>query len=107
MIGNDFSLIAMLQKCAQTCDECAAACLKEEEVAKLTECICHNILCATICRAMATALNYGFFKEKLAGLCSEICIECAGVCNLHNHHEHCRECAAICMECAKACKQAA
>ena len=41
-------------ECAQTCTSCADACLAEEMVAQLRQCIRLNLDCADVCAAMAT-----------------------------------------------------
>ena len=44
-------------ECAQTCTACADACLAEDMVSELTQCIRFNLDCADICAATGRVLS--------------------------------------------------
>ena len=98
--------------CAQTCTSCADACLAEEMVAQLKQCIRLNLDCADVCLATATLANRrtGSNEEvirKMLDACITACRLCGEECSRHaSHHEHCRLCAGECKRCAAACQSA-
>jgi hypothetical protein len=98
--------------CAQTCSSCADACLAEEMVAQLRQCIRLNLDCADLCAAVAavgsrrTGSNEQVIK-KLLDACVTACGLCGEECERHaGRHEHCRVCAGSCRTCATACQSA-
>ena len=98
--------------CAQTCTSCADACLAEEMVADLRQCIRLNLDCAEICAATGAMASRrtGTNETVLAAAikaCAEACNRCAEECAMHaEKHEHCRICAESCRRCAAACDEA-
>lgn len=101
MKNND--LITDLYNCVAHCNYCAAACLGEENVEKMTSCINTDQICASICNATAQLLTYGYKDvRKMIQQCHEICQECAKECEQHKH-DHCQKCAETCRKCAEAC----
>jgi hypothetical protein len=98
--------------CAQTCTSCADACLAEDTVAQLRQCIRLNLDCADVCAATATLGNRrtGSDEEvirKMLDACITACRRCGDECERHGrHHDHCRVCAESCRECEAACQQA-
>lgn len=95
--------------CSQTCTACADACLAEEMVANLRDCIRTDLDCADICATTASVLsrqtgsNLTVVKELLKA-CRTACQVCAEDCEEHaDMHEHCRVCAEACRRCEKAC----
>lgn len=95
--------------CAQTCTACADACLAEDSVADLRDCIRTDLDCADICATTAAVLsrragsNIEVVKELLKA-CRAACIACAEDCESHaDRHEHCKLCAEACRRCEKAC----
>ena len=98
--------------CAQTCTSCADACLAEEMVAELRQCIRFNLDCADVCLATATLANRrtGSDEEvirKMLDACITICRLCGDECERHgSKHEHCRICAESCRRCERACQEA-
>lgn len=99
--------------CAQTCTSCADACLAEEMVAQLRQCIRLNEDCADICTAAArlgtrrTGSNEAVIRQVLEA-CVTACGACAAECERHaSQHEHCRVCAEACRWCENACRTAA
>lgn len=99
-------------ECAQTCTSCADACLAEEMVAQLRQCIRLNLDCADICAVTATLGNRrtGSDEEvirKMLDACVTVCRLCAEECARHaSKHEHCRICADSCRRCEMACQKA-
>ncbi|WP_040796925.1 four-helix bundle copper-binding protein [Nocardia higoensis] len=105
-------LIACLEacrKCAQVCALCADACLSEETVADLRECIRTDLDCVDICTATAAVLTRrgadAALSRSLLEACAVACETCGHECDQHaGHHEHCRICAEACHRCAVACR---
>jgi hypothetical protein len=98
--------------CAQTCTSCADACLAEEMVAELRQCIRLNLDCADVCAATATIATRrtGSNEEairKMLDACIAACRLCGAECERHaKQHEHCRICAESCRRCEQACQAA-
>jgi hypothetical protein len=98
--------------CAQACTSCADACLAEDMVAELRQCIRLNLDCADVCDAFATlgSRRTGSNEEvirKLLDACITACGLCGAECQRHaSKHEHCRVCAESCRRCEAACQSA-
>ena len=98
--------------CAQTCTSCADACLAEDMVDRLRQCIRLNLDCADVCDTTAAVATRrtGSNEEvirKMLDVCATACRLCATECERHaGQHEHCRICARSCRECEHACQQA-
>jgi len=98
--------------CAQTCTSCADACLAEEMVAELRQCIRLNLDCADVCDAVATlgSRRTGSNEQvirKMLDACIAACRACGEECQRHaGMHEHCRVCAESCRHCEAACQGA-
>jgi hypothetical protein len=92
-----------LMDCAMACENCATACLNEDNVKSLTACIILDRDCADICTLAARLLkrNSSIARQYLL-LCEEICRMCADECSKHEH-DHCKQCAEACLACAEAC----
>lgn len=95
--------------CVQACTSCADACLAEEEVAELRNCIRTDLDCADICATTASVLsrrtgnNLTVVKAQLEA-CRVACATCAEECEHHaGMHDHCRICAEACRRCEQAC----
>ena len=111
---ND-SLIRCIEECydcAQTCTVCADACLGEEMVQHLKQCIRLNLDCADVCAATGsiasrrTGSNEELIRRMLEA-CGQACAACAVECERHAEmHEHCRICAEACRRCEQACREA-
>ncbi len=94
---------------AQTCLDCADACLGEEDVQDLIRCIRFNQDCADICAATGqiasrqTEPSADILSAQLQA-CITACKVCGEECNRHaSKHEHCRICAESCSRCGSAC----
>jgi hypothetical protein len=98
--------------CSQVCASCADACLGEEMVAELVQCIRLNMDCGDVCLTtglIATRRSGGDVPLIRAQLeaCRLACNRCAAECERHaEKHEHCRICAEACHECEEACRLA-
>lgn len=112
---NDVLIRAVehMLECAQICQSCADACLAEDMVAELRQCIRLNLDCSDVCEATArlaarrTGSNEQTIIEML-GVCERVCALCAAECQQHaEQHEHCRICAETCRRCEAACREAA
>jgi len=99
------SLIQTLTQCAKYCDLCAAACLGEEDLSSVRNCINTDLACSAACKNSSQLLIWenNFVKTSLH-LCAEICADCASECEKH-HHEHCKLCARVCREAAAQCME--
>jgi hypothetical protein len=98
--------------CALTCLSCADACLAEEGVERLRQCIRFNLDCADVCDATGkvalrrTGSNEEVIRRMLAA-CETSCRLCAEECERHaGMHDHCRVCAEACRRCEQACRTA-
>ena len=97
-------LIRTLYDCAAHCNHCADACLDEEDVKMMKECIRLDRICAATCIAAAQALSVNSGEmAPLIKACSEICRQCGEECARHEA-EHCKKCAEACKKCAEACR---
>lgn len=98
--------------CAQACTACADACLGEEMLAELRQCIRLNLDCADICVAtgmLGTRHTGSDDKviELMLSACAEACRSCGDECARHaGRHDHCRICADVCRSCERACLDA-
>lgn len=102
------SLIATLYDCSTACNHCSTACLEEENLGMMKDCIRIDMDCAAICSLVASFLSRNSPHGKhLLKECAEICRLCAIECGKHQHMQHCADCAAACRKCEEACKAAA
>lgn len=100
------SLITALLNCATECHHCATACLDEQDVKMLSNCIKLDIDCAAICSLTAGFMARGSaHANHILAECAEICNACAEECEKHLHMQHCKDCAEACRKCAEACTQ--
>jgi len=98
--------------CAQTCLACADACLSEEDVSELAQCIRLSTDCADVCEALGRLLPRLIEPNKdvirgMIELCAMACDRCAEECERHaERHMHCSLCAEACRRCAEQCRSA-
>lgn len=98
-------MLNALGNCINHCNYCADACLEEENVKMMKDCIRTDKVCAEVCSALNTVLATGYQNvEGLVKYCMEICNACAQECSKHDH-DHCQKCAQACRECVEACEQ--
>lgn len=96
--------------CAVSCSDCATACLKEDNVAHLVQCIQLDMECAALCRSAAELMSLGSsFSTHQCRICADACSACAEECEKHAKMgmEHCRVCAETCRMCAQVCEEMA
>jgi hypothetical protein len=99
------ALIGKLLDCMLACENCAASCLKEDDVKDMTRCISLDWDCAGVCIQAAQLLQRNSeIAHQYLLLCEEICRMCADECGKHDH-DHCRQCAEACRVCAEACHE--
>ncbi len=93
--------------CAQECEHCADACLSNQNVKKMGECIRLDRDCAEICWVAAAYMSRDSrFANDICRLCAEICAACGAECEKHPAN-HCQRCAEACHRCAEECRQMA
>lgn len=104
------SAIEALTECANTCTQCADACLSEEDVASMVKCIRLNLDCADVCTATGRVLSRqteydaNVTRAQLEA-CVAACKSCGDECDGHaGHMAHCRVCAESCRRCGQACR---
>ncbi|SER34567.1 protein of unknown function [Gracilibacillus ureilyticus] len=98
-------LLDTLHECMASCNHCFDACLQEENINKMAECIRLDRECADICSYLETAISRNSpFVKDLAAVCSKICTACGTECEKHDH-DHCQKCAKACFACADACEE--
>ncbi|MBC7488117.1 MAG: four-helix bundle copper-binding protein [Cytophagaceae bacterium] len=94
--------------CAVECEQCATACLNEQDVSKMAKCILIDRDCADICFTTAKLLaRDSQHGQHLMAECAEVCEACAAECDKHAHMEHCKVCAEACRACAEECRSMA
>jgi hypothetical protein len=98
-------LLDALNACVAACENCASACLQEEDVKMMAPCIALDRDCSDICAITARFLARGSeHAQHLLQVCAEICKACGDECGQH-HHQHCKDCAEACRRCEEACRQ--
>lgn len=103
-MAHDKELLQKLAQCAAACEMCADACLDEDNVKMMVQCIKLDRDCAKICYTTASFIaSHSKNAGALISACEELCRKCAAECEKHKHG-HCQECARACRECAEACK---
>lgn len=100
-----------LVECANTCIQCADACMSEAEPAKLAKCIRLNLDCADVCattsRVVSRQTEYDAnVTRPLLEACKAVCRSCGDECQVHaSEMAHCRICAESCRRCEQACRE--
>ncbi len=105
--------IETLIECANTCTQCADACLSESALsAELAKCIrfesrlrgrVHGNQPRVISRQTEYDAN---LTRPLLEACAAVCKSCGDECGRHGEHmDHCRVCAASCRRCESACRE--
>ncbi|MBT2756831.1 four-helix bundle copper-binding protein [Mesobacillus foraminis] len=91
----------------EACYVCFDACLAEEHVGMMAECIRLDRLCADVCEfAVKSIQSNSPFLGQICQLCADICEACGNECKKHDH-EHCQKCAKSCFRCAVLCRKMA
>jgi len=98
------SMNRILGKCVAVCNFCFSACLREEDVMMMKECIRLDKECAEICGVtLSLVASDAVMAGEALKLCATICQKCGEECQKHDN-DHCRKCAEVCLECAEACR---
>lgn len=104
--------IETLIDCANTCTQCADACLSEWALsAELAKCIRLNLDCADVCMATSRVISRqteydANLTRPLLEACATVCKSCGDECGRHGEHmDHCRVCADSCRRCESACRE--
>ena len=103
--------IEALVDCANTCTQCADACLSEQQLSELAKCIRLNLDCADICTATSRVVSRqteydANVTRAILEACATVCKSCGDECDRHaGHMAHCRVCAESCRRCEQACRE--
>ena len=102
--------IEALEDCANTCTQCADACLSEpdDQLPMMRRCIRTDLDCADLCATTGRILSRhtGYdanLTRAVLQACIQACKTCADECEQHDH-AHCHACAAECRRCQHACE---
>ena len=91
--------------CLQACNNCYDACLQEDDIDMMRECIRTDRECAEMClNVLSYAGRSGVVLTDLISLCEKACQTCGNECARHDH-DHCQTCAKACFACADACRE--
>jgi len=96
-------LINALGECVNTCNHCFSACLKEDDIKMMVQCIRLDKECAEVCSFTILMFHSGKFIDKYIETCMMVCDACAEECGKYPH-DHCKKCAEKCRECADKCR---
>ncbi len=103
-MNQNSEILEKLALCAAACEMCADACLDEENVKMMVNCIRLDRDCAKICYTTASFIaSNSNHAQHLVDECMEICGKCAEECAQHDH-DHCQQCAEACRDCEEACR---
>ncbi|MBY5956868.1 four-helix bundle copper-binding protein [Membranicola marinus] len=98
-------IIHALGNCINHCNYCADACLSEDNVKMMVDCIRLDRVCAEVCSTLSQVLSTEYDDvNELVAYCKSTCEKCAAECSKHDH-DHCQACAQACRECAEACEE--
>ncbi len=105
MDNRVFDVVEKLAVCQQMCNNCFNACLMEEDVKMMTECIRLDRQCAEICAFTLSSLTSCCrLRSEILNLCISACTQCAEECKKHQYI-HCQECTEACQDCIDACTE--
>ena len=103
--------IDILVECANTCTQCADACMSEQDLSPLAKCIRLNMDCADVCTATSRVVSRqteydANVTRPLLEACAAACKSCGDECSQHaSHMAHCKVCAESCRQCEAACRE--
>ena len=101
--------IEAIVECANTCTQCADACLSEQDVAAMAKCIRLNLDCADVCLAASRVISRqteydANVTRPIVEACAAACRSCGDECESHGEGmAHCAICAESCRRCEQAC----
>ncbi|MEJ2539115.1 MAG: four-helix bundle copper-binding protein [Gemmatimonadota bacterium] len=105
-----YGLVVAAAECSAATTACADACLAEEEVSRLRDCIRSCLDCADLCAVTGRLLarpgkqDADTLRAQLTA-CENACRACAELCAHHDGMAHCIACAEVCRRCADACRR--
>lgn len=103
-MNNNKNLLTKLAECAAACENCLDACLGEDNVKMMVQCIRLDRDCAKICYTTHSFVaSNSVHARHLVQECMEICRACGEEC-AQMEEKHCKECAKACKECEEACR---
>src|SRR5690349_15886292 len=95
-------------ECAVICDQLAAACNREHNVASLSRCMSLSLDCSGVCRLAAQLMSRDSeYVEEICVFCENLCQTCANECAKHGHLDQHTCCADLCRTCAEECRKLA
>ena len=103
--------IEAMTECANTCTQCADACLSEDHVEAMAKCIRLNLDCADVCLAASRVLSRqteydANVTRAVVEACAAVCKSCGDECQSHGEAmAHCAICAESCRRCEQACQE--
>lgn len=97
-------LLRILGECVNVCNHCFSACLREDDVKMMTDCIRLDRECAEVCSFTILMFHNNKFVDKYLELCETVCKACAEECGKFSE-DHCKQCAEKCRECAEKCAE--
>jgi len=107
--GQLAEAIDALLDCANTCTQCADACLAEDDPTSLAKCIRLDLDCADICATTARVVSRqteydATVTRPLLEACIAACRSCGAECTAHAAHmRHCSICSEQCRRCQQLC----
>lgn len=107
--GRLAEVIDALLDCANTCTQCADACLSEEDPTGLARCIRLDLDCADICATTARVVSRqtehdANVTRPLLQACIAACRSCGEECGSHAPRmRHCSICSEQCRRCQQLC----
>lgn len=104
MDNRVFDVVEKLAVCQQMCNKCFNACLMEDDVKMMVDCIRLDRQCAEICAfTLSSMATCSCLRNEILALCISACTQCAEECRKHGYI-HCQECAEACDDCIQACQ---
>ncbi|WP_425387198.1 four-helix bundle copper-binding protein [Alteribacter aurantiacus] len=96
MNGEMEEIYAAVEDCLRACNQCYEACLSEEEVSHMRECIRTDRECADVCELTLKAISTNSpHVREIISLCAKVAEDCGKECASHKH-DHCQMCAEAC-----------
>lgn len=93
----------VLANCMKACNYTANACLNQNDIQGMVDCMRATHVCAEVCSALIQLLGMDYDEvTDLVEYCIKVCTACAEECEKHEY-EHSQNCAKACRQCAAAC----
>ena len=98
-------LLDTVLECQKACNNCFDACLKEDDVKMMAECIRLDRECADLCGLVLDFAQRDSDRlPEILALSANASDACADECEKHDM-DHCQKCAKACRESAQACRE--